>query len=219
MSDERFSDDTLRGALAEWAEIAGDGRECPDAERLVLSASGDLAPGGDEDVILHIARCTACAAAWRIARGVEGGATVRPPVAQSRFAQARWYAWAAAAVIVVLVAGGLLVLTPERAPAPVYREQGDEILRSFTPEDQPLSRDRFVLRWSPGPEGTVYDILVTSHRMDRLIQRNGLEETQFVVPESALDGVDPGSRLMWQVTALLPDGRRIQSRTFFVIVR
>ena len=61
--------------------------------------------------------------------------------------------------------------------------------------------------------------MVTNARLETLIRRSGILRTEFLVPEAALDHVPPGSRVLWQVSARLPDGRRVESPTFLAVVR
>ena len=86
MRSEEFSDAQLRESIAGTAELLGDGADCPDAERLVLSGRGELTPIDDEGVLLHIAECTACATAWRIAReiGPSRAPAVHPAARRTR---------------------------------------------------------------------------------------------------------------------------------------
>ena len=52
-----------------------------------------------------------------------------------------------------------------------------------------------------------------------LASAEGLPSPQFQVPAPALAGLPPGSRLYWQVTAVLADGTRVTSPTFSVLLR
>jgi hypothetical protein len=216
MSTERFSEETIRTALAESAEVSGD---CPSEERFVLSGRGELSSEDEQEVVLHIAGCTACAVAWRVAREVAGerSAKVRPFVHSRRRIARPWIGLAAAAALLIVVIGsGILVFSPDEVTAPVYREQEDEILRNLVPEDRPLPRDECVLRWAPASDGAIYDVLVTDERMKTLSRGIGLDAPEFRVPEEALANVGQGGHLFWQVSARLPDGRRIESATFMV---
>lgn len=218
MTTAGFSDARLRESIAGMAEIVGSDDDCPEADHLVLSGRGELNPSDDEAIVLHIADCTACAAAWRIARDV-GPARVPAvhPAARKTTLQRTWVRVAAAAAMLLVVSSaGWYLMAPDRENPTVYREQEDELLRSLLVEDEALPRDRFLLRWSAGPEGTAYDVLVTSERMEPLSRGLGLDRPEFQVSEGELGALEPGSRVLWQVTALLPDGRRIESHTFFV---
>ena len=221
MTGRPLEEERLRAALAASIELLGDGGACPDPDRLVASGRGDLAPGGDEDVILHIAACTACAAAWRIAREVAGDRVVEARTPARRTSP--YVGWAglaaAAALILAAIGGSAVLLYPDRSGESAYREQEGDSLRSLLSESEPLPRERFVLRWTGGPEGTLYDVLVTDERMSTLERGIGLERAELRVPAAALQSVEPGGRVFWQVSAHLTDGRRIESPTFIATVR
>jgi hypothetical protein len=222
MSTATISEERIREVLVDTAEVAGDGSACPASEKLVLSGRGELAPDADSEVVLHIAGCTACAAAWRVSREVAGesASKVRPFVKKKKALAQPWIRLAAAAaLLVVVVGGGVLIFSPWQTTAPIYREQEEEMLQSLVPEDEPLSRDRFVLRWVPAAQGSVYDVLVTTERMDTLARGTGLDDAEFQVAQDALKGIESGAPIFWQVSAHLPDGRRIESPTFIVSVR
>ena len=51
-----------------------------------------------------------------------------------------------------------------------------------------------------------------------LHRAEGLTESTYVVPETALESLEAGARVFWVVEANLPDGRRSTSRTFVVTV-
>jgi hypothetical protein len=186
----------------------------------VLSGRGELNPTDDERVILHIAACTACAAAWRIAREIAPARAPSVHPAGRRPSDRRtWLRVAAAAAMLLVVStAGWYFLAPDRRDSIVYREQAGELIRNLLEEDEALPRNRFVLRWSAGPEGTAYDVLVASERMVPLSRGLGLDRPEFQVSEEHLAGLETGARVLWQVTAYLPDGRRIESKTFFVRV-
>ena len=220
MKTDEFSDARLRESIAGMAELVGNGDDCPEAERLVLSGRGELDPTDDEPVILHISACTACAAAWRIAReiGPSRAPSVHPAARRPGFRRTWVRVAAAAAMLVVVSTAGWYFLAPDRGDSVIYRQPEDELIRSLVEEDRPLPRDRFELVWSAGPEGTAYDVLVASERMEPLFRGLGLDRSELEVPEENLGAVESGSRVLWQVTAYLPDGRRIESKTFFVRV-
>jgi len=220
MRREHDSGDDLRVALSRVAEIAGDGTGCPEQDRLVSSARGELPRREDGEVILHIAECTACAAAWRVAREILVERTVPAHALPSREAPSvGWMRWAAAAAVLVAAIGvGILYLGPERETAPVYREQGEDVLASLLDEAEPLPRSAFLLRWVAAPDGSLYDVVVTDERLRTLARSTGLTTSEYGVPEDALDAARSGDRLFWQVTAYLPDGREIESPTFIARV-
>jgi hypothetical protein len=212
--------DVLRQAFLEDAEIKSGGRECPVAEELWRSASGELTKQENEEIVLHMGGCGYCATAWRVAREM---AEEKVPVGDSHPARGptvrTWAPWlAAAAVLIVAVALGLQFTGPWLEQQPVYRAQEGAWLTPDTADGDSLPRDEFVLRWNGGPQGTTYDVRVTTEDLDLLSRGRMLEENEFRVPEDALAALPAGEPLFWQVTAHLPDGRRLDSDSFLVIV-
>jgi hypothetical protein len=136
----------------------------------------------------------------------------------SRFEHSRWFPLAAAAAVVISLAAIAVLYWPPSDMAPVYRAPGGEWLQSAIPEEAPLPRERCLLRWTPGPEGTVYQVRVTNQKLDVLARAGGLEAPEFLVPVEALEGVAPGARIVWQVTARLPDGKKVDSTSFLARV-
>jgi hypothetical protein len=215
-----YKDERLRQALDRVAEVAGNGEACPPSERLVLSGRGELETKEEVQVILHLARCTACATGWKIAREVAaGGAPLSFPARDRPIVTRGWFRVAAAAAVAVVAVGlGVVFLTPERELAPVYRTQEGRWLSSDVDEEKPLPRGAFVLRWTAGPEGTLYDVRVLSEELEPIASAKGLDRTEYQVPEEALAELASGSRVLWQVTAILPDAQRVESETFFAVV-
>jgi hypothetical protein len=77
-----------------------------------------------------------------------------------------------------------------------------------------------VLRWSPVPGAESYDVRISTEDLRRLVlTAQSLKTASYAIPESALAGLPPGSKLLWQVDAVFPDGSRRSSATFGVEVR
>lgn len=219
MSDEQFSEERLREVLASVAETAGDGADCPDPNRLWLSGRDELDPEENERVVMHLAHCTNCGTAWRIARDLAPDAAAVHTDKPSWVVRTGWTRLAAAAVLVIAVGGAYYILSPrvgEQESA--YRTQENRSLQSAVDETVPLPRNDFVLRWTAGPEGTIYDVIVSSETVEILARGLELDEPEYRVPAAALDAVASGSRVFWQVNARLPDGRQMESDAFIVLV-
>ena len=118
---------------------------------------------------------------------------------------------AASILLVVAVIG--TQRQPDVLEAPVLRAPAEEPIKSLLPMDQPLSREQFVLRWR-GPEGASYNIRVSTTALSRLASARGLEESEYQVPGGKLTDLPDGSRILWQVEAVLPGGEILRSRTF-----
>lgn len=95
-----------------------------------------------------------------------------------------------------------------------YRATQDEWLRPAFEADRPLDRERAVLAWSAGPPGTTYELRVTTESLDVVFTIRHLDRPEATVPAGALEGIPDRGRVLWQVTAHLPDGTEVDSRTF-----
>jgi len=222
MTGSTERDARLREAFASLTDVPGEGRRCPPAERIIDSADGRLDPDRNREVIRHIGECAACSTAWWLARETTertGAMRVEEPSTGVRRVRSHWPALAAAAVL-VLAAGlvGYRMLFPSAPDEPVFRIQGDTWLSSALPNDQPVSREGCVLRWTAGPEGTTYDIMVTDEDLELLSTASGLPEPEHRIDPDFLSGLPPGAKILWQVTAHTPDGTRIRSATFTTAV-
>ena len=207
----------LQLALRTLHERVGEGTECPDTGTLWDSAAGELEAGAEREVVEHLSRCSACGQAWELARALVedesrgfGPATVR----RSRLRSALWPLAASAALLIAAVGTWIVQREPMPEGPPAYRETAGSWLVSKIDEDASLPRDGCVLRWAEGPEGTTYDLLVLDERMDTLVRAWELEQPIHRVDPEELAPVPPGGRILWQVTAHLPDERAVASVTF-----
>jgi hypothetical protein len=127
---------------------------------------------------------------------------------------------ATAAVLAVAVGGGLWSLRgPSGESPPGYRGNDRGEVRSLVGDDEPLPREDFRLRWSPGPPGSRYDVSVTTESLESVVDARGLAEASYAVPPSALSAVPADGRVLWRVEVALPGGERTASRTFVTRVR
>ncbi|MGD2113865.1 MAG: hypothetical protein PVG07_02360 [Acidobacteriota bacterium] len=219
---------------------------CPTAGRLWHALRGESSADEVRRVLDHLVDCPACAQEWRLgvafeqeeaapgARSAEDlpepgasepgrGRIVRFPTPLLVRAAA-----AAAAVLALGVAGVWWSLQPapeEISPA-VYRQGGEtagESIESLLPENEPIPRAEPVLRWAAvpagSPEGTVYDVLVSTELVSTeafatVADASGLEEPRYRIPGEALEGLPSGTTLLWRVEAITAEGRRVTSPTF-----
>jgi hypothetical protein len=206
MSEPTEPIERLRAAFAARADVPS-AEECPDAERLWRAVKRDLPAEDRRALVAHTAACPSCAAAWRIARELGPRPAARMPPTRS------WAPLAAAAVVVLGLGIALLVARgPGRAPQ--YRESATITILSLTAEDVPLPRTRCVLRWTPAPEGSRYDLRVTTEALHVVHEAQDLTSAEHLVPEVALAQLPAGTRLLWQVDVKLPQGETLQSQTF-----
>jgi hypothetical protein len=115
-----------------------------------------------------------------------------------------------------MAVAGLWLYAPWKpeAQAPVYREEPSAWLVSEVPEEDLLDRDACLLRWAAGPEGTTYDLRVTSEKLEPLARAWRLDRPEYRVEPAALEPLPPGGKILWRVTAHLPGGRQVVSPTF-----
>ena len=105
-----------------------------------------------------------------------------------------------------------------REPADVYRATRSYVIESRLPADAALAPTAFRLEWTPGPEGSRYEVRVTTDDLRVITTMSDLTAPELVVRPEALSGLAPGTHLLWQVEASLPDGERVMSRTFMTRV-
>jgi hypothetical protein len=207
----------LRRALAERAEHGSRAPVCPPLEEFWDAQSGAVSAARTRDLIEHTTTCPACAEAWRLAHAL--GAMEQENPAR-RPSSGRWQVGLAAAAVVVLAIGVATQIPTERKrdPDAGYRSGQTLEIQSLVPESQPLPRDDFVLRWSPGPDGAVYAFTLTTESFEPVDAAEGLADPERRVDTERLAGLESGKRLLWRAEALLPDGRKVQSDTFFVLL-
>jgi hypothetical protein len=175
------------------------------------------------EVVEHLAVCPECAEAWRLAAALEEEARAAGEEAAFRGVPRQpWYLQplrVAATLALALVAVAVVwnvVQAPEEAP--VWRGDGELEIRSLLPEGEALPREEAELRWTPvpagDPEGTTYDLLVSTADLVSVAEADGLEEARYTLPADALEGLPPGTKLLWRVEARLEDGRTVRSPTF-----
>jgi hypothetical protein len=204
VSDRLPDDEALRAAFAarETEPPAG---ACPDALRVWQAAHDELPAPERREIVAHTAACAACAAAWRLARELEP-----PRPLRAAAAGARPRVLAAAAALLLAASTALWLRAP--VPPPEFRERSAEAITALGPDV--LSRERCLLRWSPGPLGARDDVWVTSEALVPVYAARGLERSELLVPASALAAYPGGTRLRWRVERRSPQGDVVRSPAF-----
>jgi hypothetical protein len=211
-TNEPFAD-TLRDCFAARDETRTADEPCPDPERIWDAANGGLAPDETQRVVDHFAVCPSCAADWRIAASARTAAEPKVVAFPPRRRVAPWAGLAAAAALVVLA---VTVIYRQIAPVPtepVYRAT-ETTIKTLVAEDQVLPREGAVLRWTSAGDDARYSVEVGKTDLTPLASGHDLNVAEFAVPPGALEGLAAGETVVWQVEALLPDGRRIVSEAF-----
>ena len=105
-----------------------------------------------------------------------------------------------------------------RPPGDEFRDPGGYKIESLVPSET-LSRETFRLRWTPGPQGSRYQVRVTTEDLRVLATAEDLTVPEYLVEPDRLASLSPGARVLWQVDVVLPSGERASSQTFVARVK
>jgi len=213
---ERITERLRRGFTAFDESERATREDCPSAERVWDGAHGKLAPEETKSIALHLAECPSCTHDWGVAMQTTVRTEEEAPVVSLRRPRTRW-AMAGAAAAALIVVGFLAVFQQTNLFRPdetSFRATDEEWIRSLLPDGEALPRDDAVLRWTPVADGARYSVEVGLLDLTPLASAYDLEETEYRIPPTALESVDPGGTVIWQAEAGLPDGRRIVSEAF-----
>jgi hypothetical protein len=220
MIDDTTADDLKRRFRAH-AIAEGPRGDCPDSERILKVVLGELSSRQNRAFAAHAVECPACTLGWRIAREYARETSLLAAGSSGRrLAPRLWLPLgAAAAAALVGVAFLALRIQPEAPVPPLLRAAPEETIEALQGGGQILPREEFVLRWSALPEGSRYSVRVTDARLSHLAASSPQKETEFLVPAAALASLESGAIVLWQVEAILPDGRRVVSGSFATRVK
>ncbi|HVP60415.1 MAG TPA: hypothetical protein VMT11_07645 [Myxococcaceae bacterium] len=215
----------LRAALPE-TDAAG----CPPADAFWAAAAGELPFDRLRALVDHGARCAQCAEAWRIladvrrgatepAPGVDGPPAIRPLAGGMR-ARPRLRGQSFVPLALSALAAGALWVVFRPAPPhppPVERGSGSgPTVQAESPRMQPAGGA--VLRWSEVPGASSYNVTVLTQDLVVVHQAVGLAGRELKLPEGVGQRA-AGGGLLWNVDAVLPDGRTVASPTFELQLR
>jgi hypothetical protein len=200
----------LRQAFAADGAIQLD---CPDKDALWRLASGAADRVEAARIADHLPRCSSCVLALRLAHELGESPKPRVGAATSMGRVALIGAIVAVAASVLVWLGMRNVPRPHDEPT-IYRgaTPSADVLAPLDPDRALVSTDA-VLRWSPGPKGTRYDVYVSSENLDEIATAQELDVAEFRVPADAL-AASRGAVVLWSVEARLPDGTLIVSSTW-----
>ncbi len=239
--DLPFGDHTLRTAWSSLAEEVGSVSESVDDEAIWEAAAGRGSKESRQGLVDRLVTDVVAAESWRIA--VELQRELQAAEIEKASRGRRWrlstsrQGWLVAAALVIATLGVALMTRVDQwggrdTSEQVFRQggglSGDPEIQSALSESEPLPRDRAVLRWSldssldsslnPSSESSNearYTLRVLGPNLDPLLTLRNLDEPEAHLPVRPLEKVADGEQLLWQVEALLPDGRTITSSTFF----
>ena len=213
VSDTEPADvDRLREALA---SLDRKGSPAVDAGRIFDALHGDLTEDERRAVVDELIANPEAAETWRLAQDLAppGHAPTVVPLDRGAW---RWWAVAAAALLALAV-GSQFAGPWRRVEAPVYRSTEQRAIASLLRSDQPLSRNKPVLRWT-GIEGARYRLTVLTSALDVVDEVGNLTTPEYTVSTDALARFPSGAQLLWQVEARIPGEGAIVSPTFSVRV-
>ena len=217
---DRATEQRLREGFAAPPAPGDPGDDCPDGERIWMAVHGELAPAETAAVVLHTAACASCAEAWRLARHAS------PHLASPGGDRTGWrspWVWGPAMAAAALLVFGVLTDVMPRwrdAAAPAeYRDGGETSVTPLVADGAALPREAFVLRWTPGPAGSRYNLRLMTEDLTPIASLWSLEATEYRIPPNWLSTVKSGATLLWLVEIITPEQPRRTSRTFVVRIQ
>lgn len=222
MSSDPFDSEALRKAFGERPDRSrpeGEAEQEPSPEQIWDAVRGEL----DRDAALALLDRSVedpqLALEWRLAKalGEELDAETGTPVVPLPAEDPSWHwrpALLVAASLLVATLTAVLLFPPGPGPSPVFRAGEEARIESLLPAGSELSAQNRTLRWQ-GPEGARYTISVLrADDLREVFQRQQLSVSQVELPPAVLEGLAPGTELLWRVEAVLGDGRKARSETF-----
>lgn len=216
MSQYDPRDADLQRAFQALGETAPGPCSAEDLELVWRATAGELPPEQRRALIDRMATDEALAEAWRVAAALQDGPARDTPVGPARPMWARPWMLAVAAGLVAATAT-VIYQRDVRPPDDTYRAPAAAAVTSLIPDGSLLPRDDFRLQWSPGPEGSRYDVRVTTEELD-LVAAATADQPEVLIPADRFGGMPPGTPLFWQVEVVWPSGERRTSATFTVRV-
>jgi len=217
--DRHAADDRLREAFQSLGDTDGRDLSAAEIDRIWQAVSGELPAPERRELVDRMAGDPALAEAWRVAH--ELWRASRQTTAARTPGLGSWTRpWlAAAAVLLIGVAIGIVVQRSGAPPGETFRDANHYVIESLVPPDAALPRDAFRLRWTPGPPDARYHVRVTTEDLRMLATAADLAVPELVVDRSLLSSAASGSRVLWQVEAAVPGGGTVSSQTFIVRVQ
>jgi hypothetical protein len=201
-----------------WRRGAVPTGPCPSSGVLARGAAGELPHAERAAFAEHVASCETCAETVRLFPDVKSWADRASnrlgPAGPKMTFRSLWPLAAA----VVLAAGLAAVNRFRPANSPSYRASAAADLRSLLEPDRPLPRAAFRLRWTPGPAGSRYSVLVAKEDLTPVSRADGLTVPEFLVEDRLLADLPSGSNVIWNVRSTSADSPGRSSPTFVTTV-
>lgn len=222
MNETRQDDDRLREVFGGSPDSGSPTSECPGHEAIWKAAQGELEPDAAAAVVDHVAACAACAESWRMARAIADEAGVERTAKVLPFHRRPVVRVLGAVAAFLLI--GVFVVPPlldrgTTSPGDEFRVPETVELKSLIDESVALPRSESLLRWTGGPEGSLYTVEIADENLEILHRSAPIEASEYLVPADALAGLSPGAMTYWRIEAVLPDSTRVDSATFLLRVQ
>ena len=206
-------DDTarLREAFASLSGGKTDGGPA-DAGRIFDAVHGEMSVEERRAIVEELVMDADAAEAWRLAR------ELTPEPARMHLAprQDTWKWLSIAAAMLLAVGLGWRLFSPGGpTPVPGYRGGEQRAIASALPQDVPLSRARPTLRWTALGNAR-YRVRVLTPELAVLVESGELTSPEYTLTADVLRRVPPGTAILWQVEARMPENAVIVSPTFSV---
>ena len=221
MTGRRAADESLGEAFRALGDTFGGTCSEEDLERIWRAVAGELPASERRELVDRMVTDPACAEAWRVAdelwRASQGEVTTG---AADRHLRSWTPSWLAAAALLILgVSVGLVSWLNRPQLEDEFRNPGGYVVRSLVPSETLLSREAFRLQWTPAPQGSRYQVRVTTEDLRVLATVEDLTVAELVVERERLTDLSPGARVLWQVDVSVPSGERVSSETFVARVQ
>jgi hypothetical protein len=195
-----------------------DATSCPPSDDIWAGAAGELPFERLETLVDHSTTCAQCSEAWRIAQEVRS--ELMPSVPARPATRAFRSRLAGGAVVGAALAAGLAALllrqpAPERTGIEAGTRGTDatgDRLRALSADRQP--RSNLVLRWSECPGATSYNVTILTLDLSVVHQAVGVAARELKLPGDSVRSAGNPRELLWNVDAVLADGRTVPSPTF-----
>lgn len=224
MKVEDSQTDRLKQAFQALETRLQGNEPCPSAEQIWDAQKGLLSAEQTHNIIDHTSRCGSCAEEWRLAEalmpqdadsGKTGGKLVRFPVLVPAAALV-------VAAVLVLAFGLQFSGSQNIPPAEVtYRDPGaSSQIVSLIASGASLPRDAFALKWDHQGKGNItYDLKVQTESLEEVLMVSRLEQSEYLLDSSTLEGLPSGTKLLWQVVVRI-DGEQVKlSPTFMTTLQ
>lgn len=205
----------LRAAFAALADGSSVGDDPPSPERIWRAVRGELSTEETRELVELISKDPESAEAWRLAREAAVNAGEAAEVVPMPLTRRRpWLPAIAAAAVVTIGIAASLFWQDSQTRIPVYRDSSETAISSELPEGLAMAREAFLLRWTGGPEGSTYDLIVSTSDLRIVTRAERLTSPQHLVPREVLIDLPPDTPVLWQVEVTTLNGGHFASPTF-----